>query len=185
MLEKLKNCFKEKDEKKRTDNLIAFLIILVITLIVINKILKTDSSSNKKDFSNTQDVELVSKDFENVVEESNSKTTYDLEEKLEEILSNMQGVGKVSVLLTYQESTSIKPIYNESTSSSLVTDSGGTTTETKTESKDVFTNSKEEAVLEKKISPKLEGAIVIAEGARGLKYKDKYNICGRGSNRTS
>ena len=33
MLEKLKNCFKEKDEKKRTDNLIAFLIILKIKLL--------------------------------------------------------------------------------------------------------------------------------------------------------
>jgi putative Mn2+ efflux pump MntP len=43
MLEKFKKMFSEKDEKKKTDNLIAFLIILVITLIVINKILNGDS----------------------------------------------------------------------------------------------------------------------------------------------
>ena len=45
LLEKIKNIFKEKDEKKKIDNLIAFLIILVVTLIIINKILKNDNGS--------------------------------------------------------------------------------------------------------------------------------------------
>jgi len=40
----------------------------------------------------------------------------------------------------------------------------GTTTETKTENKDVFTDSSEEAVIEKKTMPKIEGAIIIAQG---------------------
>jgi stage III sporulation protein AG len=77
----------------------------------------------------------------------------------------MTGVGKTEVLLTYSETSSISPLYNESTSSSTTTDSDGSTTETKTESKDVFTDGNSEAVLEKKTMPKLEGAIVIAEGA--------------------
>ena len=71
--------------------------------------------------------------------------------------------GKVKVLLTYSESQSISPLYNESISSSTSTDSDGTTTETKTESKDIFTDSQNEAVIKKRIMPKLEGAIVIAE----------------------
>jgi stage III sporulation protein AG len=169
MLEKLKNMFNEKDEKKKTENLIAFLIILVITLIVINKILNSDS--NKTEVSNSVDTELVSTKIQNTVEESSITDEYDLEEKLENILSNMNGVGNVKVLLTYSESASVSPLYNETTSSSTVTDSNGSTTETKTESKDVFTDSQSEAVLEKQIMPKIEGAIVIAEGARRYYYK--------------
>ncbi|MCI8309736.1 MAG: hypothetical protein HFJ45_06075 [Clostridia bacterium] len=164
MLDKIKNMFKEKDDKKKTDNLIAFLIILIITLIVINKILKSEDSS-KKEISNSNSVELVSGGNNDLIQESNLTDEYDLESKLENILSNMNGVGKVQVLLTYSESSSVSPLYNETTSSSTVTDNAGSTTETKTETKDVFTDSSDEAVLEKKIMPKLEGAIVIAEGA--------------------
>jgi stage III sporulation protein AG len=95
----------------------------------------------------------------------------------------MNGVGNVKVLLTYSETSSITPLYNETTSSSTTTDSSGNTTETKTESKDVFTDSQNEAVLEKKIMPKLEGAIVIAEGARKYNNKNQYYISSRSSNR--
>jgi stage III sporulation protein AG len=163
MLEKFKNMFNEKDEKKKTDNLIAFLIILVITLIIINKILNSDS--NKNETTNETNVELVSSEFQNTTEESLVTDEDDLEKRLEDILSKMTGVGKTEVLLTYSETSSISPLYNESTSSSTTTDSDGSTTETKTESKDVFTDGNSEAVLEKKTMPKLEGAIVIAEGA--------------------
>lgn len=40
MIDKIRNIFLNKE--KRVENLISFLIILVITLIVINKILKED-----------------------------------------------------------------------------------------------------------------------------------------------
>lgn len=62
-------------------------------------------------------------------------------------------------------------------SSSTSTTSDGTTTETKTESKDIFKDSSQEAVTQKKIMPKLEGAIVIAEGARRCSSESKYYIC--------
>lgn len=160
MLEKFSKMFNEKDSKKKTENLIAFLIILVITLIIINKIISNDKE--ERDYSNETGVQLVTETQNNEVEIDNN----DLKIKLENILSQMNGVGKVEVLLTYSESSSISPLYNESTSSSTATSSDGTTTETKTESKEIFTNSTDEAVIEKYVMPKLEGAIVIAEGAR-------------------
>jgi stage III sporulation protein AG len=95
----------------------------------------------------------------------------DLEEKLKNILSKMNGVGKVEVLLTYSETSSVVPLYNESTTSSTTTDSDGVTTKSQTENKEVFTNGDDEAVLEKKTMPKLEGAIVIAEGAGDTSIK--------------
>lgn len=122
MFEKIKKIFKEKDEKKKTENLIVFLIILVITLIVINNILKDDSKNQKDSAANTPGVELVNKNLNQTIEVSNMEE-YDLEKKLEEILSKISGVGEVKVLLTYYETGSISPIYNESTSSSTSTDS--------------------------------------------------------------
>lgn len=168
MFEKLKKIFSEKDEKKKTENLVAFLIILVITLIIMNNILSKDKEKNL--VSNSTGIELVNKDTNETVEVSSIQDG-DLKEELENILSKINGVGQVEVLLTYSETSSISPLYNESTSSSTSTEADGTTTETKTESKDVFTDSSNEAVIEKRIMPKLEGAIIIAEGAR--KYRGK------------
>lgn len=91
MFEKIKNIFKEKDEKKKTENLVAFLIILVITLIIVNKILSND----KRQVSNTTGVELVNKEFNdaNNVNQLN-QNEYGLEKELETILSQIEGVRK-------------------------------------------------------------------------------------------
>lgn len=166
MFEKIKKMFLDKDNKRRNENLIAFLIILVITLIIINKILSEDESKNTL---NENNAELVTKS--NVVATEVSIENENLKVELENILSKISGVGKVEVLLTYSETSSMSPLYNESTSSSVSTSSDGTTTETTSESKEIFTDSSDEAVIEKYKMPKLEGAIVIAQGAGDITVK--------------
>lgn len=166
MFEKIKKMFFDKDNKRRNENLIAFLIILVITLIIINKILSEDESENTL---NENNAELVTKS--NVVATEVSIENENLKVELENILSKISGVGKVEVLLTYSETSSMSPLYNESTSSSVSTSSDGTTTETTSESKEIFTDSSDEAVIEKYKMPKLEGAIVIAQGAGDITVK--------------
>ena len=164
-MNKFKEMFFGKDEKRRNENLIAFLIILVVTLVIINKILSGDEEENEN--TNESDTELVTEIVENDIDVDET----DLESELEEILSKIEGVGEVDVLLTYSESTSISPLYNESTSSSVCTSSDGTTSETQTESKEIFTDSSDEAVIEKYIMPILEGAIIIAEGGGDIDVK--------------
>lgn len=173
MFEKFKKIFSEKDSKKRNENLIAFLIILVITLIIINKILSEDE--NKNETLNENNAELVTQSTTDV--EEISIDDENLKNELENILSKISGVGKVEVLLTYSESSSVLPLYNESISSSVSTSADGTTTETTNEDKEIFTDSSNEAVIEKYIMPKLEGAIVIAQGARRFNCKIKYSFC--------
>ena len=90
MLNKLKKMFSEKDEKKKTENLVAFLIILVITLIVINKILS--GNKGKKDVTNSTGVELVDHLQEETIQVSGEEIS--LKEELEEILSQITGVRK-------------------------------------------------------------------------------------------
>lgn len=92
MFEKIKKIFAEKDEKKKTENLVAFLIILVVTLIFMNKILKNDSKNKEETFEKKAGVELVNEQEENVVLVENKEN--DLEKELEEILSKIKGVRK-------------------------------------------------------------------------------------------
>lgn len=90
MFNKLKKMFSEKDEKKKTENLVAFLIILVITLIVINKILS--GNKGKKDVTNSTGVELVNHLQEETIQVSGEEIS--LKEELEDILSQITGVRK-------------------------------------------------------------------------------------------
>lgn len=162
-LERIKNIFTNKE--KRVENLISFLVILVITLIFINKILKNDTVKTDEDYKNEIGVELA----------SSQPIANDLETKLENILSQISGVGKVSVLLTYSESSSIVPIFNSSQSTSTTEEkdtSGGTRTIISEDNKkDVITDSSSNIVTEKQIMPKIEGAIVTAQGAKNSEIK--------------
>ena len=163
-MEKFKNLFKNKE--KRVENLVLFLILLIITLIVINKILEKDEKT--ENFKNQINVELAS-DTENMQDTGN------LEKRLEKILSKISGVGEVSVLITYSESSSLVPIYNVNLSTSTIeekdTSGGVRTTETENNQKEVVTDGNSKIITEKKLTPKVEGAIVTAKGASNVTIK--------------
>lgn len=166
-MEKFKKLFTNKE--KRVENLVFFLIVLIITLIVINTILTKEEET--KSFENTVGVELASY-TENA---NNTQVSDNLEKKLENILSKISGVGNVSVLITYSESSSLVPVYNVNLSTSTTEEkdtSGGTrTTQTETNQKDVITDSNSNIVTEKVTMPKVEGAIITAEGANNAATK--------------
>ena len=76
-------------------------------------------------------------------------------------------------MITYSESSSITPIYNEDTSISNVneTDSSGgvrSTVETDSQKEIIFkenTDGSKEPVTQSVTSPKIEGAVIVASGA--------------------
>lgn len=156
------------DNKKKVENLIFLLIILIITIVAINFIWKDDKQESKQTTTNK---ELAS-------EEKNTNSDEDLEKKLEKILSSINGVGNVNVMLTYTESTQIIPVYNkiEKTSNTNESDSGGGTRQV--EESDVTQevvyqdkNGKNNIITQKTISPKIEGAIITADGANNSNIK--------------
>ncbi len=161
MIDKLKNIFSNKE--KRIENMVSFLIILIITLIVINKILNNNENALNEniDYKNEIGIELANPKEEMI--------STDLEKRLEDILSKISGVGDVSVLLTYKESGSLVPIYNINSSISTIeekdTSGGSRVTETESLQKDVVTDSGAEVVVDKNVMPVVEGAIITAVGA--------------------
>lgn len=119
--EKIKQLLnKEGDNKKKVENLVFLLVILIITIIAINYIWKDKESED-----NTS-TKVTNKQLANTYnEETDNDTT--LEDKLENILGEINGAGEVKVLLTYSESNKIVPVFNKTEKSTDTTeeDSGG------------------------------------------------------------
>lgn len=163
-MEKLKKIFKGKN--KKLENLVVFLVILVITLIIINSIIKEDNT--QKPQTTHSNAELASTDVSEV-------TSNHLEQRLEDILSKIDGVGEVSVLITYSESSQVIPMYNENTSKSVTeetdTSGGKRTIESEDNEKTVVTGSDSNPITQKNINPTVEGAIVTAKGANNSNIK--------------
>lgn len=169
----LKEMFKkmsdENDKKRNIENIIVFIIILIITVLIINVMW---SSNDKKAENKSEDTTKV------LAQATSSSEKDDLETRLEDILASIDGVGKVKVLIKYSESSSVVPMYNETTSESTTkeTDGDGANKDVKeTESKReiVYTdeNGKNTPITEKVIMPVIEGAIVTAQGAGNANIK--------------
>ena len=165
--EKLSKIFKDDgNNKKKTENLVFLLIILVVTVVAINIIWKDEKEDTN--ITNQTNKKLVDKTQESIT--SNNS----LEEKLQHILSNINGVGNVDVLITYNETEEIIPIYNKTDKKSLTNEidsKGGTRTieETDTIEEVIFQN--DEIIVQKTVSPKIEGAIITATGANNSNVK--------------
>ena len=173
--EKIKSMIIKDDEgnsKKKIENLVVFVIILIITLIVINYVW------NDGDEKNTNNVKEESsyKQLATTVSSENTKT--DLEQKLEDILSKIDGVGKVSVLITYSQSSEVIAMYNETSKSSFTEEEdseGGKRKIDETESTKEIIYTQENGVnvpvTQKVVNPVIEGAIITAVGANNATVK--------------
>ena len=188
--DKFKNLFEKKEgeevtersNKKKIENIVVFLILLIVTLIVINVIWndnnnnESNSSENRVD-SNKKLAETTqsSGDTEEV---SNTSTGNELVSDLEDILSNINGVGKVKVMITYAETSKTIPVYNEESSEENTeeTDSEGGTrkvTQTDTKKEVIYeeTDNGSTIITQSIVSPTIEGAIITAEGANDATVK--------------
>ena len=174
-MEKIKDLIIKKenngDTKRKIENLVIFLIILIITIIIINSIWKGD---DKKEENSNGFKELAS----NITENKNSNNTEDLEERLESILSKMDGVGKVKVLITYSQTSEVVAMYNESkkeTSTQEEDSEGGNRViqENDTKKEVIYTEENGASIpaTQTIINPKVEGVIIIAQGANNATTK--------------
>lgn len=172
---------KEKtNNKKNIENLVVFLILLIITIVAINTIWgnnKEEESEEKNSYKTLADVSNSNTSSNNLVSEE-----YNLKEELKDILSKIEGIGAVDILITYSETSSFTPIYNETHSNSTteeIDDVGGKRTiESTNINKEVVleeSNGKSMPITEKVVMPKVEGVIVAAEGGRKCKYQNKYH----------
>ncbi len=175
---KLKEIIKSEDSdennKKKIENLVFFVILLIATIVMINYIWNGRKSSNKT-LTNTAGKQLAMTDNSS---STSIKDSENLEQKLESILSQIQGVGEVQVFINYSESSETVAMYNENTKTSTTEEtdtSGGTRKVESTDSQKELVyqeeNGEKTPIIQKTVQPKIEGAIITAKGASNATVK--------------
>ena len=119
--------------------------------------------------------EKASKSTESLLTESEKEDS--LEQQLEKILEKISGVGKVEVLITYEDQGKVVIEKDLSVSEELIeeTDSSGgnrKTTTTRNESETVYDQSDAPYVIQE-ISPRIQGILVVAQGGADSNVKNK------------
>ena len=148
----------DKDKEKENDNKI-----------------KQDSQL-KSEIINSEMINLVSKEENSINEDM---IEYNLQTSLKRILSKIEGAGYVDLLITYKETSEIIPLYNENNKSSTIEEKDASGGIRITEQKDINKesiyneeNGKRKIVTQKVIMPKIEGAIILAEGGNNAIIKN-------------
>ena len=109
-----------KDNKKTVENLVVFLILLIITIISINIIWVKSSKSEEKSKVD-EEYRVLAQNIDN--SNISQRNEYNLEKNLEEVLCKISGVGKVQVLITYSETSEIVAMKNEQKNASKTEES--------------------------------------------------------------
>ena len=180
--DKLNKFFGKEEEggtnnKRKIENLVFFIVLLIITVVAINLIWNGNKNETNEQTNNTSK-QLATTNTANQTNQIQSMEETNLETKLEEILSQIQGVGEVKVLINYSESSEVVAMYNETskTSNTEETDTSGGTRkiqETDTQKDIIYQedNGEKTPITQKIVQPKIEGAIITAKGANQANVK--------------
>jgi stage III sporulation protein AG len=151
--------FKKLDTKKKIQYVAVLLLAIIILTIYF--------SSFKSSAPDTA-----------APETSKAAVGYDdLEERLEKILSKIEGAGKVDVMITYESTPEKVPALSVDKQTSTSTDigeNGTNTTNIENTQSDVVTvngGNGNDAFILRENTPKIMGVIVIAEGADNITVK--------------
>ena len=186
--DKLKKLFNKTEEgeqvgndKRKIENLVFFIVVLIITIVIINVIWNGNDNKQNKQVTNDTSKQLATTNSNQNISTSQNEaeSTEVLEKKLEDILSKIQGVGEVSVCINYSESSEVVAMYNENSKTSTTEendDSGGTRKIEETDTqKDVIyqeNDGTKTPITAKIVKPKIEGAIITAQGVNDANVKN-------------
>lgn len=109
-------------------------------------------------------LELPTKKTEPTEQAQNNIISTTLEEKMENIFSNIQGVGNVKVLINYKSGTEIIPAKDISYSAQ--------NSNTNTNEKIVLSSGSQPVVLKEK-NPEIQGIIIVAQGGDNIQIKNQ------------
>ena len=169
------------ENKRKIENIVFLIILVIITIVVINLILKGDKQKSTRDENVSSKTKQLASAFgidkkEETIETSSNNS--DLKKQLEEILKKIQGVKDVNVFINYSESSETVAMYNENsktTNTEEADTSGGTRKieENDTQKEVIYqeNNGEKVPITQKIVSPKIEGAIITAKGAGDANVK--------------
>lgn len=147
---KIKEFLKKIKSIKNYEIILSLIIIAVVLLIYF-------SVSGEK------------KEIETQVENANVSLTEGLEERLENVLKNIEGVGEVDVLITFKSTVEQVTASTENKHSTSTSTENNVTSSSTSTSSPIISN-QNVIVLQEKM-PEIIGVIVVAEGGNSPKVK--------------
>lgn len=155
-------------DKKKVENLITFLILLVILIVALNSIYNEDES---------QAIENKEVNSLNTRNES-YKTEFEI--RLENILSKINGAGEVNVMVSYENEVKKIPMVDTKNTTTVTSEKDSAGGERKTEETNIeeiviyeSNGNLKSPVIQEYTVPKILGVIVVAEGAKDMTVKEK------------
>lgn len=152
----------------RKDNLIVLVLLGVLLFIIALPTKKADKTGDNEVTENTEKMSANESDVDPAIDDYAGW----MEERLEKILSRMEGVGKVKVMVTLASSEELV-LEKDKPSSRTQTDendnSGGTREITQMENNEetiyATRGNNSEPYVVKTLTPKVEGVVVVAQGS--------------------
>lgn len=172
LIEKIRTYIRKKPWKKlkKTDYFVLICIGVLLMVIAMPETVPDGKLSFKE--SKPALLSATETETKNVSEtEKNDDYTAQLEHKLEKVLSQMEGVGKVKVMITVSDygTCVLEKDHKRNTTTTTETDSNGgnrAVTEEQREETTVYTENGQEKIpyIQKEELPTIEGVVVVAEG---------------------
>lgn len=148
---------KDKSKKDLFNTIISLIVIISIALFVYNTLFEPKSNKN-----------IITNDS-NTNKSSDTQSAENEEARLENILGQIEGVGNVDVMITYESGKEIVPAVDVQQNNNIKQEKnadGSTSTDTQEDlSKNVVTANNNDLIILKEIKPKVKGVIIVAEGA--------------------
>jgi len=176
LFKRLKELLESKNRRKLIENAVIVIIIGVIIIIVGSTFFSKKDKTKNSDFTanNTNSIDASA---------TAATSSGDMEQKLKYILSQVEGAGKVEVMITYSTYKENIPAYDTKTSESSTDekDSGGGTRKISQSSSDstmVFKNGEngeKTPVIIKEIEPEVKGVLIVAEGSSDPQVREKLS----------
>ena len=147
-MEKLKEIL---NKDKKTSNLILIVVLLVIVLISMNYIFSSDSSSDES---------------KSVLSENVTSATDNIETKLANIISKIEGVETANVMVSFSSTEKIIPVYDTKENIDTTTEDDKTSSKKTVEKTVAYEGegSSKNALLESKETAEATGAIIVVTG---------------------
>lgn len=171
-LNKIKETILARGAKRNIQDLIIIFIIGLSLVILYNFF-----SSNKVPSPGYVEVNKTAE-----AQESSANLSYEdkMTQELTDVLEQIEGAGKVKVMIYFNSGSEVVPAYSENESNRVTeesdSDGGKRTTNEKSNSNTIVTTSEgneSRPFILKEVKPKISGIIVVAEGASNpnVKYK--------------
>lgn len=172
---KLKEYLVSRGNKKNMQNLVIIFIIGLIIVIAANFFFSPENST-----PGYVEVKAVNSQEKSVSSPSTSSYEERLKQELVDVLSQIEGSGKVKAMIYFESGSESVPAFNYNDSTKVTEENDGNggkrVTNEDTNSTSVVTTNEgggSKPFILKEVNPKISGVIVIAEGAGNpdVKYR--------------